>query len=909
MKTAPAIDFSSVKCYYKQAMELARFTSRGGLSVRSIFVFVLAVVLTALLCTALSGAKTHAQSPEGFWKGDTITYDLRQYYPAGAATQGQSHNLPVGSEYYLAVEEISEAPLVRKAHVIYFAPGTDPPKATSATYLVYEYSEDEEFSSPAGRTSVEMTPAGEEGTETASSCTVEGIGWIICPVSVWLASAMDNIYNMISDLVVVPPIAVNKTDSPLYTAWNVMRSFANLAFIIVFVIIIYSQLTSIAVDKYGLKKLTPRLIVAAVLVNISFFVCALAVDLSNLAGYGLQHILIDIRQDTFAITGDTWSSNATNTWSTLTAFILSGGTAAGAFIGFSIATAGSIGAAIYLLIPILIGLALAVFVALLVLAARQAIIIILIVVAPLAFVANLLPNTEKWFERWKDLFMTMLIFFPAFSLVFGGSQLAGGIIIQNANNILMMIFGLAVQVAPLVITPLLLKLSGGLLNRIAGVVNDPGKGFLDKTKNWAGDRAGYHRAKSMGDDRQRRWYNPNRYNAARGTARFFDGRRRNVQKGTEVYEKMAETRYMDKNRRYAQLADLTHEAETDHKIVENRHEQRAQGHINHAGSPMQLKHTQMEAGKLALERAVQVTDANTAEFKAGTIRPELADQMNARARSTMNTTVAQMSSDREALNVERARLTSADGIQQQLYAEAMETNIDLQVRAGGIDPKGAQRALAAALAAQNKAHGEAISNASSILTHYNYGDDVVADIALGTRPAGVNINITDDIREAAISQIAGGGNTDEIIRLMRDLEINTSDANQDFRQTFADRLLANSGKPKFAGAGIIAQIKQGEVPIINGAPATGKARLDNYIVQTMNANKLSSAELLVTQDRSYLEAVRDTLLNNESGLAMDPVSVQKLRDAITLAKEDADYSGRIGERTNVLDEIQRLIGG
>ena len=87
-----------------------------------------------------------------------------------------------------------------------------------------------------------------------------------------------------------------------------------------------------------------------------------------------------------------------------------------------------------MLVPILVGAGLAILLALLIMAARQALIMILVIISPLAFVCYLLPGTEEWFEKWKKSFTTMLVFFPAFALVFGGSQLAGMLIIQNATG-------------------------------------------------------------------------------------------------------------------------------------------------------------------------------------------------------------------------------------------------------------------------------------------------------------------------------------------------------------------------------------------------------------------------------------------------------------------------------------------
>jgi MFS family permease len=262
---------------------------------------------------------------------------------------------------------------------------------------------------------------------------------------------------------------------------------------------IFSQLTNWGIGNYGLKKLLPRLIIAAILVNVSYLISALAVDLSNIVGSNLQDVLVGIRG-----TLDGPNTVIVPSWESTVSFILATGTglaAAGAAIGgIAITTGASMGAALILLLPLLLSVLLAALVALIVLAARQALIIILIIIAPLAFVAFLLPNTEKLFDRWRGLFTTMLIFFPLFSLIFGGSQLAAFLLIQTAsggNAINIILLALFVQVAPLVLTPLLIRFSGGIIGRIAGMVNDPKKGFVDKTRNWAKQQSEYMAAKNM----------------------------------------------------------------------------------------------------------------------------------------------------------------------------------------------------------------------------------------------------------------------------------------------------------------------------------------------------------------------------------------------------------------------------
>ena len=482
-------------------MERFGSTSHRGFSVRSIFTFVLVVVVTALLWAIFGGSTPANAADQANWNGASLLHEGNQFYAAGKAEAGASHGLPVGAEYYLYVtpsQPGAPTSASKKALVIYFAPGTSPPTETSATRVEFDYNPATKvFSNPTNTTTIVVNPSGDA---YATSCAIEGVGWIVCSVSVFLAQGMDWVFTVIASFMEVQPLTVGNTNGDLYVAWNVMRGIANIAFIIAFMIIIYSQLTNVALSNYGLKRLLPRLIIAAILVNLSYVISAIAIDLSNIIGYSLQDIFIQLRNQIFNVDNDTWGASMIS-WESITGFVLSGGTATLALgIGAVTAIAGTGGTvlgAIFLLLPVLLGLLLAILVVLLILAARQAIITILVVIAPLAFVAYLLPNTEKYFDKWRSLFMTMLIFFPAFAVVFGGSQLAGALIIQNADSINILILGMIVQVAPLVITPFLLKFSGKLLGTIAGLVNNPNKGILDRTRKWSSAQADYHRLRGI----------------------------------------------------------------------------------------------------------------------------------------------------------------------------------------------------------------------------------------------------------------------------------------------------------------------------------------------------------------------------------------------------------------------------
>lgn len=332
----------------------------------------------------------------------------------------------------------------------------------------------------------------ETQTGGTTSCKVDGVGWMVCTVSRWIADGVDYMYGVISNFFVFTPLAFSNEDNSMLDLWSTVRNIANIVFIIAFLIIIYAQITGgFIFSNYTIKRLLPRVVIAAILVNTSYWICAVAIDISNILGVGIQEMFTSFRGEVGPAAQDF------PTWADVTGSILSGG---GLLLGTGallVATGGTIGGLVFLLLGALLPAIFAVLVAVAILAARQALITLFVIIAPLAFVAYLLPNTEEWFNRWRKLFMTMLLMFPAFSFIFGASQVAGIIVIQNAKDITVALLGLTIQVVPLFITPFLIKLSSGLLATIAGIANNKGKGLFDRTGNWAKANREMHRQRGF----------------------------------------------------------------------------------------------------------------------------------------------------------------------------------------------------------------------------------------------------------------------------------------------------------------------------------------------------------------------------------------------------------------------------
>lgn len=536
--------------------------SRGRYPARRFSLLVTSGLLTFFLAAFAFTAPAYADTAER--NGTDLTYQNNTYTVASAdEIPPQIVAASPDTKAYRFAQ-----PLAKKVHFI-FVTG-DPAVATSGYYQVYDFNPPNVYSNGTPRVDVTIGAAtGEdEQVEQVSACDgagtfLTGVGWIVCPAVNTIAKMMDKIYEVIASYLAVTTVTAD-TNSPLYQLWKVVRDIANIAFVIAILVIVYSQLTSIGVSNYGIKNTLPRIIIAAILVNISYWICAIAVDASNILGYGI-HSMFGGLMDRFSV-GSNYSDMVPS-WEEVTAVSLAG-TAAAGIAGWSLIGT-SIPGSLALLIPLLLSAVMAALVALLILAARQALITIFIIISPLAFVAYVLPNTEKYFTKWREAFTTLLLLFPIFSVVFSGAQLAGMAIVQSSGgNMFTIILGLGVQVAPIVITPLLVKFSGSIIGRVAGILNNPNKGLIDKTRNWAQGVAGDQRNKILSDQNRTSRLNNKKWNPNNWT-KAVNNRRRYVEGRRKAWEGAADNAFA--GNKYGQRVEaMNRENANEKKRVDNR---------------------------------------------------------------------------------------------------------------------------------------------------------------------------------------------------------------------------------------------------------------------------------------------------------------------------------------------------
>lgn len=351
--------------------------------------------------------------------------------------------------------------------------------------------------------------AGDETStgEQASPCSTAAasLGWIICPVIQGVGTAVDGIYDYIEESYLQTDVrfmdttekdASGKeikdpnTQKPVktgtYTAWETFRTISNIVFVIALTVIILSQITGFGVSNYGVKKMLPSLIIVAILVNISFFLCQLAVDISNIVGYGINQTFSELgtTTDEFgdgslgAIVGNPSSTTSDNKFAGVLPTLLSGGVT----IGVGAALIASAGTWIWPFLLVLLGAAISVIFFFILLGIRQAGIIILVTLAPVAIVCYALPNTKNIFSRWWKMLFGLLLVYPICGALMGGGQFASRLLLANiagdtGASFFYVLIAMLIQVVPFFFVPSIVKSSFAAMGNLGMKLSNFGRGL------------------------------------------------------------------------------------------------------------------------------------------------------------------------------------------------------------------------------------------------------------------------------------------------------------------------------------------------------------------------------------------------------------------------------------------------
>ncbi|MFA5995139.1 MAG: hypothetical protein WC801_01680 [Patescibacteria group bacterium] len=228
-------------------------------------------------------------------------------------------------------------------------------------------------------------------TSVAGTVLLKILSWLIYWPFIWL---MGVLASTMSKLVVWAAMLTGFTTlTVVRESWGVLRDISNMFFIVIMLVIAFGTLFKI--EAYSWKKLLPKMILAAVLVNYSQAICGAIVDAAQVVqltfanaikdaadvgfvqAFGLYKILSlrDSVADPNAI------DSVANQFSDKQGFL--GLAAAGLMLCVLVFVQ-----AVYLVVLI----------------ARLVFIWFLTILSPIAFTCMILPATEKYYKQWWDMF-------------------------------------------------------------------------------------------------------------------------------------------------------------------------------------------------------------------------------------------------------------------------------------------------------------------------------------------------------------------------------------------------------------------------------------------------------------------------------------------------------------------------
>lgn len=315
-------------------------------------------------------------------------------------------------------------------------------------------------------------------TDCTSSSAANPFAWIVCPIVSVLGSVLDTTYNeLIYPLLVVPPIPLpGQSDTnnkksiyfETYQIWSNFRLIGNVVLVIVLLVVVFGEsIGGGLIDAYTVRKILPRLLIGAILINISIYIVAFAIDVTNVVGAGLGNLI----QSPFPADAKQLNFNNQS--------ILSGGGAAN-YIKGDIAIVGSfvaLGAAVALfewtlLAVILVPTILAFFITVIVLMLRSGLIMLLVYTAPVAFALWCLPNTEQYFKKWWSLLFKILLIFPIISLLFALGNITSFTVSRAIPDQTLGQFLKVIAIfVPFYMIPFTFQFAGGVIAGAAGMLN------------------------------------------------------------------------------------------------------------------------------------------------------------------------------------------------------------------------------------------------------------------------------------------------------------------------------------------------------------------------------------------------------------------------------------------------------
>jgi len=347
---------------------------------------------------------------------------------------------------------------------------------------------------------------GDGTVDDGCSVKVGILGFLICGVANIVDDFAHGFENMLIDLLRVNPLTES---NGLHESWVMVKNVASVAIVLFALVIIASQMFGFEfLNAYTVKKAVPRLFIAVIAIQLSWFLATFCIGFMNALGDGIQALLLlpfgDLAKNVNDGQGIDYIIGLMNGGTAIEGAIVTG------IVGL---TAFSIMGGIGALIAGSIIVGAAVIVGFFTLVLRIIVIWGLLVIMPIALVMWVLPGTQKYWDQWWGTFWKLLFMYPliiglltvgkigaylaasskgAVSMLHGPNDFASSpthifaAVAGGASEIVVFLIVLVAYFGPYFMIPSSFKFGGTLFSKATGAMQGMGSKWGSK----AGDRAG-----------------------------------------------------------------------------------------------------------------------------------------------------------------------------------------------------------------------------------------------------------------------------------------------------------------------------------------------------------------------------------------------------------------------------------
>lgn len=297
------------------------------------------------------------------------------------------------------------------------------------------------------------------------------LSFVTCPIYEAIVDGISNLIGgqgvsgerqgLIIDFLTITPLEAKAGQQPVFQqiVGNVV-TVANIFYVIIFLLLIFSSSLPFGLDNYTIKKTLPKFIGAVIMTQFAYLICGVIIDFFNLLGTIVPNLIFSL-QAVKDVVPSGGGSDAVSAG--LAATIVVGGAGATALLA-------SVG---WILLIILAFIAIiAILVGFVYMVLRYLVLYILILLAPIAFASWVLPGTEKFFKSWWKNFIRLNAMFPMITGMLAVAILISRVLVANpaggVSGGALSLIAMIIPIVALLAIPRTLKWTTDGMNAIAG---------------------------------------------------------------------------------------------------------------------------------------------------------------------------------------------------------------------------------------------------------------------------------------------------------------------------------------------------------------------------------------------------------------------------------------------------------